>query len=82
MNYNLNHLVEIISSTPTNYDHSVGFHDIRPFNNQNKNLILLHRYSLNNLGFSFIIRSPKKFSIDYPQTFLLIIEECTIFHYL
>ena len=38
MNYNLNHLVEIISSTPTNYDHSVGFHDIRPFNKLNNNL--------------------------------------------
>lgn len=51
MNYNLNHLVEIISSTPTNYDHSVGFHDIRPFNKQNNDLILLHRYPLKNLGF-------------------------------
>ena len=51
MNFKLNNLVEIVSSTTLDYDHSVGFHDIRPFNNQNKNLILLHRYSLNNLGF-------------------------------
>ena len=51
MNFKLNNLVEIVSSTTLDHDHSVGFHDIRPFNNQNKNLILLHRYPLNNLGF-------------------------------
>ena len=51
MKYSLNNLVEIISSTPSNYDHSVGFHDIRPFNKANNNLVLIHRYPLNNLGF-------------------------------
>ena len=51
MNYNLNQLVEIVSTTPSNYDHSVGFHDIRPFNKLNNNLVLLHRYPLKNLGF-------------------------------
>ena len=51
MKYKLHDLVEIISSTPSSNDHSVGFHDIRPFNKSNNNLILLHRYPLNNLGF-------------------------------
>ena len=35
MNYNLNQLVKIVSTTPSDYDHSVGFHDIRPFNKLN-----------------------------------------------
>lgn len=60
MKYSLNNLVEIISSTPSNYDHSVGFHDIRPFNKANNNLVLIHRYPLNNLGF----KNKKKISID------------------
>tara|TARA_Y100000389_G_C17460004_1_gene520989 strand:- start:1744 stop:3000 length:1257 start_codon:yes stop_codon:yes gene_type:complete len=51
MNYKLNNLVQLESSTPLTHDHSVGFHDIRPFNNLNNNLILLHRYPLNSLGF-------------------------------
>jgi len=51
MKHKLNNLVEIISSTPLNYDHSVGFHDVRPFNKLNNNLVLLHRYPLNELGF-------------------------------
>ena len=51
MNYNLNQLVKIVSTTPSDYDHSVGFHDIRPFNKLNNNLVLLHRYPLKHLGF-------------------------------
>tara|TARA_Y100000746_G_scaffold219130_1_gene216294 strand:- start:242 stop:1513 length:1272 start_codon:yes stop_codon:yes gene_type:complete len=51
MKLNLFNSVEIINSTPLNLDHSVGFHDIRPFNQSNNNLVLLHRYPLNTLGF-------------------------------
>ena len=51
MNYKLNHSIEIIGSTPLDYDHSVGFHDIRPFNKIKNNFILLHRYPLRSLGF-------------------------------
>ena len=51
MNYKLNHSIEIIGSTPLDYDHSVGFHDIRPFNKIKNNFILLHRYPLKSLGF-------------------------------
>jgi hypothetical protein len=51
MNYKLYHSTEIISSTPLDHDHSVGFHDVRPFNKSNNNLVLLHRYPLMNLGF-------------------------------
>ena len=51
MNIKLHDLVELISSTPRNYDHSVGYHDIRPFNKSNNNLVLLHRSPLRNLGF-------------------------------
>ncbi len=51
MNYNLNQFVKIVSTTPSDYDHSVGFHDIRPFNKLNNNLVLLHRYPLKHLGF-------------------------------
>lgn len=47
MNYKLGNLIEIISSTPCNYDHSVGYHDIKPFNKINNSLIALHRYPLN-----------------------------------
>ncbi len=51
MNCRLNHSVEIIGSTPLESDHSVGFHDIKPFNKNKNNLILLHRYPLRSLGF-------------------------------
>ena len=46
MSFRLYNLTELISSTPKNYDHSVGYHDIRPFNIDNKNLIALHRYPI------------------------------------
>jgi hypothetical protein len=51
MTFKLHNLTELISSTPQNYDHSVGYHDIRPFNKSNNNLVLLHRSNLKNLGF-------------------------------
>ena len=51
MSFNINHNAEIIASTPKNFDHSVGFHDIRPFNKFDDKLMVLHRYPLNNLGF-------------------------------
>ena len=51
MNFKLNNLVELVASTPNNFDHSVGYHDIRPFNKFDDKLIVLHRYPLNNLGF-------------------------------
>jgi len=51
MKSRLYHSAEIISSTPLDYDHSVGFHDVRPFNKSNNDLVLLHRYPIKNLGF-------------------------------
>lgn len=51
MNYKLYHSSEIVGSTTLDFDHSVGFHDIRPFNKKNNNLIPVHRYPLNTLGF-------------------------------
>ena len=51
MSFKLYNLSEIIASTPLDHDHSVGFHDIRPFNKTNNNLLILHKYSLKSLGF-------------------------------
>ena len=51
MNFKLNNFTELVASTPNNFDHTVGYHDIRPFNQFNDNLLVLHRYPLNNLGF-------------------------------
>ena len=51
MSFNINHNAEIIASTPKNFDHYVGFHDIKPFNIEKDNLIVLHRLPLNTLGF-------------------------------
>ena len=51
MNYKLNDSVEIIGSTPLDHDHSVGYHDIRPFNKTNNNHIVLHRYPFRTIGF-------------------------------
>ena len=48
MNFKLNNSVELIASTSKDYDHSVGYHDIKPFNKVNDKLIPLHRYPLNN----------------------------------
>ena len=41
MNYKLYHSSEIVGSTTLDFDHSVGFHDIRPFN---KKIIILYQY--------------------------------------
>ena len=51
MNYKLHSSVQLIASTPLNNDHSVGYHDIKPFNKSNQNLIALHRYPLNNSAY-------------------------------
>ena len=51
MSFNINHNAEIIASTPKNFDHYVGFHDIKPFNIEKDNLMILHRLPLNALGF-------------------------------
>ena len=51
MNYRLSSFVELIASTENNFDHSVGYHDIKPFGGLNNQFILLHKYPLNNLGF-------------------------------
>ena len=62
MNLNLYLSTEIIAQTPISHDHSAGFHDIRPFNKINNNLILLHRYPLNTLGFK--INSEREHKVD------------------
>ena len=49
MNFKLNNFTELVASTPNNFDHSVGYHDIRPFNQINDKIIALHRYPLKNL---------------------------------
>jgi len=52
MSFKLNNLAEIVASTPKNFDHSVGYHDIKPFNEINDRLIALNRYPLNTLNHS------------------------------
>ena len=52
MTFKLNNLAEIVASTPKNFDHSVGYHDIKPFNEINDKLIALNRYPLNTLSHS------------------------------
>ena len=49
MNFKLYNSCELVSETPKNHDHSVGFHDVKPFNKKNNNLILIHRYPLKSL---------------------------------
>ena len=49
MNFKLYNSCELVSETPKNHDHSVGFHDVKPFNKNNNNLILIHRYPLKSL---------------------------------
>tara|TARA_A100001234_G_scaffold220675_1_gene234211 strand:+ start:2219 stop:3484 length:1266 start_codon:yes stop_codon:yes gene_type:complete len=50
MKFELNPLTTLLASTPESFDHTVGYHDIRPFNSNN-NLVLLHRSPKKNLGF-------------------------------
>lgn len=79
MNYKLNHSIEIIGATPLDHDHSVGFHDIRPFNKIKNNLIVLHRYPLRNLGFKE--NSNKKIDIclwDFTNSKIKKIDETNI----
>ena len=51
MSIKLYNSTELIASTPGNFDHSIGYHDMKPFNKSDNNLVLLHRFPLNNLGF-------------------------------
>ena len=59
MNINIFSDAEIISSTPKSHDHSVGFHDVKPFNILNPNLIAIHRYPLK----SILLEYPSKIEI-------------------
>ena len=58
MNFILDNKIDIISSTPKEFDHSVGYHDIKPFNIKNDGHLLIHRYPQNTIG------SKKNLSID------------------
>lgn len=50
MKFTLSKGIELLSSTPSEFDHSVGYHDIKPFNKLNDNIILMHRYPKNTIG--------------------------------
>lgn len=50
MKFTLSKGIELLSSTTGEYDHSVGYHDIKPFNKLNDNIILMHRYPKNTIG--------------------------------
>lgn len=57
MKYKLNYSSKLISSTPNTHDHSIGFHDVKPFNKNNNHITYVHRYSLQNIGFKKEINS-------------------------
>jgi hypothetical protein len=57
MKYKLNYSSKLISSTPNTHDHSIGFHDVKPFNKINNHITYVHRYSLQNIGFKKEINS-------------------------
>ena len=57
MKYKLNYSSKLISSTPNSHDHSIGFHDVKPFNKINNHITYVHRYSLQNIGFKKEINS-------------------------
>ena len=50
MKFTLSKGIELISSTPNEFDHSVGYHDIKPFNKGNDDILLVHRYPKNTIG--------------------------------
>lgn len=50
MKFTLSKEIELISSTSGEFDYSVGYHDIKPFNKSNDNIILIHRYPKNTIG--------------------------------
>ena len=50
MKFTLSKEIELISSTPNEFDHSVGYHDIKPFNKGNDDILLVHRYPKNTIG--------------------------------
>ena len=50
MNFILDNKIDITSSTPDEFDHSVGYHDVKPFNIKNDDQLILHRYPQNTIG--------------------------------
>ncbi len=52
MKFILSKGVNLVGSTSKQYDHSVGFHDIKPFNSKNDDYLLVHRFPINNTQFS------------------------------
>lgn len=57
MNYNLNKSATIESQTTNDYDHTVGYHDISPFNKNNDNILTIHRFPLKNTDLSSNIKA-------------------------
>lgn len=52
MKFILSKGVNLVGSTSKQYDHSVGFHDIKPFNSKNDDFLLVHRFPIKNTQFS------------------------------
>jgi hypothetical protein len=57
LNYKLNKSAAIISQTTNDYDHTVGYHDISPFNKNNDNILTMHRFPLKNTDLSNNIKA-------------------------
>ena len=57
MNYNLNKYAAIETQTTNDYDHTVGYHDISPFNKSNDNILTIHRFPLKNTDLSNNIKA-------------------------
>ena len=57
MNYKLNKSAAIISQTTNDYDHTVGYHDISPFNKNKDNILTMHRFPLKNTDLSNNIKA-------------------------
>ena len=56
MNYNLNKYAAIETQTTNDYDHTVGYHDISPFNKNNDNILTIHRFPLKNTDYQIILK--------------------------
>jgi len=57
LNYKLNKSAAIISQTTNDYDHTVGYHDISPFNKNKDNILTMHRFPLKNTDLSNNIKA-------------------------
>jgi hypothetical protein len=57
LNYKLNKSAAIISQTTNDYDHTVGYHDISPFNENKDNILTMHRFPLKNTDLSNNIKA-------------------------